>query len=293
MISSSPHPSGPDPLDVPIRPAATVMLVRDVGAVLDPPVAPTEDPDDDQPGIEVFVLRRVAAMEFAAGMTVFPGGAVDDVDVVDPVDWSGPAADWWAGALGTDPENARALVVAAVRELFEETGVLLAAPLPSGRPDVTVAPDDAARLAVLQRQRTLRDVLAAGGLQLRADLLRPWANWITPPGRTRRYDTFFFAAALPAGQEARMLTTEAESGQWRTPDALLAEHAVGATALMPPTIAMLTDLAAFGSVAEVLAERRVVTPVRVRAADVRDVDVASLQRAAGAAEMLPSAQEQP
>ncbi len=270
------------PAEVPVRPAATVMLLRDAvplaGSARWAGDAAHRDPED-QPGLEVFVLRRVAAMDFAAGMTVFPGGGVDEADHAAGIGWAGPDADWWATALGAEPEKARGLVVAAVRELFEETGVLLATPVNPGAP--TVYPDDATRLAILHRQRVLPDVLAAAGLQLRADLLRPWANWITPPGRTRRYDTFFFAAALPAGQEARMLTTEAESGLWRTPEALLAEHAVRATALMPPTVAMLTDLAGFGSVAEVMAAPRVVTPVRVRAADVRDIDVASLGHARG------------
>lgn len=264
-------PGSPDgPADasapVPIRPASTVMLVRDVDL-------------DEQPGIEVFVLRRVAAMDFAAGMTVFPGGAVDPADHADRIAWAGPDPHWWAQALGAGTDQARALVVAAVRELFEETGVLLATP--SGAAARASVPDDATRLAVLHRQRTLHDVLTTAGLQLRADVLRPWANWITPPGHTRRYDTFFFAAALPAGQEARMLTTEADSGQWRTPDALLAEHAVRATALMPPTVAMLADLAGFGSVAEVMAAPRMITPVRVRAADVLGVDVGSLLPSTG------------
>src|SRR5450755_2830221 len=200
----------------PVRPASTVMLVRDSAA-----------------GIEVFVLRRVAAMAFAPGMTVFPGGAVDPSDSEPWIGWVGPDAAWWAGRLGAGEDQAHALVVAAVRELFEETGVLLAGPDPetAGRAGPTLT--DADRQAILERRSTLSSALAVTGHRIRADLLRPWANWITPPGRTRRYDTFFFAARLPDGQHAQMLTTEADLGQWRVPQALLAEHDVGATALMP------------------------------------------------------------
>ena len=233
-----------------MRPAATVMVLRDTAA-----------------GIEVFVLRRVPGMTFAPGMTVFPGGAVDVSDRA-PIAWQGPDATWWASRLGTDVAAAGALVVAAVRELFEETGVLLAGPdaqgplagAGSGRPVPTLT--EAVRLAVLERRASLSEVLSTAGLALRADRLRPWANWITPPGRTRRYDTFFFAAALPAGQTASLLTTEADLGQWRTPAGLLDEQT--ALNLMPPTLAMLTDLAGFGSVAEVMVADRVITPVHVK-----------------------------
>ncbi|MET0864653.1 MAG: NUDIX hydrolase [Nakamurella sp.] len=235
--------------DLPIKPAATVMLVRDAPA-----------------GLEVFVLRRVAAMAFAPGMTVFPGGAVDPADHDPALHWTGPDVAWWAQHLQQEVALARALVVAAVRELFEETGVLLAGPIGADSP----APeqlDDEVRVGLIEHRITLASALAAAGLQLRADLLRPWANWITPPGRTKRYDTFFFAAALPTGQQAEMLTTEADLGQWRTPQELFDEGAAGTTALMPPTMAMLTDLAGCANVAQVLAAQRVVTPVRVRAGD--------------------------
>ena len=230
-----------------IRPAATVMLIRDTF-----------------PGLEVFVLRRVAAMAFAPGMTVFPGGGVDPTDRVGPLEWLGPDEAWWADHLNIAAAAARELLVAAVRELFEETGVLLAAPSEDGP---VGGLDDAVRLAMLDHRVTLSVALAVADLRLRADLLRPWANWITPPGRTRRYDTFFFVAALPDGQQAEMLTTEADLGQWRSPQALFAERDAGTTALMPPTVAMLTDLAEFGSVAEAMAAERIVTPVRVRAGD--------------------------
>jgi 8-oxo-dGTP pyrophosphatase MutT (NUDIX family) len=214
---------------------------------------------DSAAGLQVFVLRRVAGMAFAPGMTVFPGGAVDPSDDDPSIGWTGPDATWWAGRLRTGPAAARALVVAAVRELFEETCVLLAGRSDAGSDAVILA--EAARLAVLDRRTTLAAALESAGLGLRADLLRPWANWITPVGRPRRYDTFFFAAALPEGQQARQLTSEADLGEWRTPRGLLADHEAGAAPLMPPTRAMLADLAGFDSVAQAMAAERVVTPV--------------------------------
>src|SRR6476661_3706599 len=98
-----------DPL-VP-RPAATVMLVRDKG-----------------PGIEVFLMRRHSAMEFVAGVMVFPGGGVDDRDRNADIAWFGPDPAWWAGRFGVQPDLAEALVCAAARETFEESGVLFAGP---------------------------------------------------------------------------------------------------------------------------------------------------------------------
>ena len=243
----------PDPdTDPSIRPAATVLLVRDGAA-----------------GIETFVLRRVAALAFAAGMTVFPGGGVDPSDKDAAIGWAGPDAAWWGTALGAEPADARALVVAAVRELFEETGVLLAASGSAG-PVAVLAEDVAedARAAIIDRRATLTQVLADSSLRIRSDLLRPWANWLTPPGQGRRYDTFFFAAGLPAGQQARMLTTEADLGLWQRPDDLFAERAAGRTKLMPPTMVMLRDLAALDSVGAVLAAPRAVSKIRVRPEDV-------------------------
>ena len=200
-MTDKPRDPGPGAGEA-IRPAATVMLVRD-GA----------------DGLETFVLRRVSAMAFAAGMTVFPGGGVDAADRDETVGWSGPDPQWWRAALGEDAEPA--LVVAAVRELFEETGVLLAGRDPAGP---VVALDEDVRSAIIDRRSSLARVLADAGLSIRSDLLRPWANWLTPPGQGRRYDTFFFAAALPDGQRARMLTTEADLGEWRRPADVLAER---------------------------------------------------------------------
>src|SRR5206468_2840260 len=103
-------PEPPDPPAVP-RDAATVLLVRD-------------RPD----GLEVFLQHRVRGMPFAGGMTVFPGGGVDARDADTSIAWTGPQPDWWAARFGCDTGLARALVCAAVRETFEEAGVLLAAP---------------------------------------------------------------------------------------------------------------------------------------------------------------------
>ena len=220
-------------------PASTVMLVRE-GA-------------GDRPGggLEVYVLHRVAGMAFAPSVTVFPGGGVDPTDA-QTLSWDGPDRQWWAQRLGADPQRSAALVVAAVRELFEETGVLLA----------NGSAPESARAAVAEHRSSLADVLRDHQLRLQARLLRPWANWITPEGNTRRYDTFFFLAELPPGQQAQMLTTEAESGRWARPMDLLAEHDAGSLAMMPPTLAMLLDLQHAGSVERAMAATRTVTPVR-------------------------------
>lgn len=203
-------------------------------------------------GIEVFLLRRVKGMAFAGGMTVFPGGGVDPSDAEAEVDWAGPSVDWWAGRFSTDAARAKALVCAAVRETFEECGVLLAGP----SADTVVADTSRyaqARTQLESRELSFSDFLKRENLVLRADLLRPWANWITPVGEGRRYDTRFFVAAAPQGQIADGATSEAEEVQWQSPAAALAHWQGGGSILLPPTWSQLTALSAFGSVADVLA----------------------------------------
>lgn len=260
---------GPVAAPVPVRPAATVMLLR-----------------DGDSGPEVFTLQRVSSMVFAGGMTVFPGGGVDPADRA-AVPWSGPGPAWWASQWGIDEAQARTVVVTAVRELFEETGVLLAAPEASGAGVVghtegalerapacasgegpgAFSDADAVPAGRATGDGMLRDGLAAHrfgldialgarGLAIDAAALSPWARWITPPGPPRRYDTFFFAAALPADQHPDFATSEAVRGGWVRPGEALAAGRAGAIGLMPPTIAMLTDLAAVGSVADALAAPR-------------------------------------
>ncbi len=229
------------------RDAATVILLRDSAS-----------------GPEAFLLRRVRGMAFAGGMTVFPGGAVDARDADADIAWSGPPPVAWTGPLSADEPLSRALVCAAVRETFEECGVLLAGPA-ADTVSTVVGPDwDADRVALEGGRLSLAEVLARRGLVLRADLLRPWAHWITPEGEGRRYDARFFVAALPAGQATRDVTAEAERVEWVRPADALAQVDRGERAMMPPTLVTLAEIAAHGTVAEVLdaAAGRVIEPLQ-------------------------------
>jgi 8-oxo-dGTP pyrophosphatase MutT (NUDIX family) len=212
----------------------------------------------DAPGggpLQVFLQRRVAGMAFAGGMTVFPGGGVDSGDRPDPARWRGPDPSWWAQRFGFSSDDAAALVVAAVRETYEECGVLLA----EGGPVDPTARDD-----LVGRHRTLPQVLAEAGLDLRADLLLPWSRWVTPDSEPRRYDTAFFVARLPDGQDADARTTEAVEATWWSPDDALAGGRRGELRLLPPTEHTLAEIAPFPDVAAVLdaARSRVVRTYR-------------------------------
>ena len=228
----------------PARDAATVMLLR-----------------DGDRGVEVFLLHRRAALAAFGGMTVFPGGRVDPLDAGE-VPWAGPDPASWP--LGASPELARALVCAAVRETFEEAGVLLAGPS-AGRvvADVSGPEWASARVALEAHETHLTAVLAARGLVLRADLLRPWAHWITPVQERRRFDTRFFVAALPAGQATAETTGEAERLGWSTPADALAARERGELVMVPPTAITLAELAGYDTVVDVLAaaEKRQIAPV--------------------------------
>ncbi|GAB3279873.1 hypothetical protein GCM10027589_06610 [Actinocorallia lasiicapitis] len=219
------------------RHAATVVLLR------------------DRDGLEVFMLRRVSSMAFAPGAYVFPGGSVDarDAEYTSDEDWTA-----WGTAFTATPELAKELVCAAVRETFEEAHVLLAG---ASQDEIVAdtAPFEADRLALLDRSQSLASFLTGRGLRLRADLLRPWAHWITPAIEPKRFDTRFFMAALPEGQRALDVSTEADKVAWMRPADALERAGKGEIFLMPPTLATLRDLLAFGTVAEVLASDRTFT----------------------------------
>ncbi len=221
------------------RRAATVLLLR--GAAPDGPW--------------VYMLRRRTSMAFAAGAYAYPGGGVDPRDErpMDPAAWAGPSPAEWAARLGTAEPVAQAVVCAAVRETFEEAGVLLAgASATEVVADATGAGWEADRAALVARELAFADFLARRGLVVRSDLLGAWARWITPEFEDRRYDTWFFVAALPEGQRTRNASTEADRAEWVRPAEAAAGYDRGELAMMPPTIATLRRLREYGSAAEAL-----------------------------------------
>ena len=219
------------------RNAATVILM-----------APSEQ------GPAVYYLRRQVSMDFAGGMCVFPGGGVDPRDFDASVAWTGPSPAQWAERLGCDEETARALVCAAVRETFEESGVLLAGP----HEDEVVADTtgdqwEADRVALETRELSMTDFLTQRGLVLRTDLLGVWDAWLTPVFEPRRFRTWFFVAALPEGQRTRDVSSESSSVTW-LPARQAADLAdAGELALMPPTYLTSIEVGRFATPEEVLA----------------------------------------
>ncbi|MDN3294435.1 NUDIX hydrolase [Streptomyces ficellus] len=232
--------------------AATVMLLRD-GA---------------EEGLRVHMLRRRTSMAFAGGAYAYPGGGVDPRDE-HPVRWAGPSPADWAARLGVaPPAEAQAIVCAAVRETYEEAGVLLAGPTADTVVADTTGDDwEADRAALVARELAFADFLDRRGLVLRSDLLGAWARWITPEFEPRRYDTWFFVAALPEGQRTRNASTEADRTVWVRPADAAAGYDRGELLMMPPTIATLRTLERYGSPAAALAASKDqdLTPVLAQA----------------------------
>jgi 8-oxo-dGTP pyrophosphatase MutT (NUDIX family) len=234
----------------PARPAATLLLVRDAEA-----------------GLEVFMMRRHPDSDFAGGAYVFPGGGVDPGDH-DPelgrrcasrTDRSASAA------LGLE-RGGLAYWVAAIRECFEESGVLFA----YARSGELV---DFGDPAVAERYRRLRRELARGaismaalvgreGLGLATDRVHYWAHWVTPEDQPRRYDARFFLAVAPQGQIAAHDGTELTAAAWVTPAAALANAAREEWTVIRPTLHNLESLAAIptAAAAERTARTRGVVP---------------------------------
>lgn len=229
-------------MDAPPEPrdAATVILVRPAAR--------------DATRYEVFMVRRPATSAFAPDAYVFPGGTLrpDDWPPPDaPVDLPPEAAHARlagpAGAGLRDPRGSLAIWIAALRELFEEAGVLLAydasGQLVAFDTPTTAERFTAHRAALTAGAISLWDVAAREGLTLAPGRLRYWAHWITPEAARRRYDTRFFVARLPPRQEALHCALETTEGLWLTPDAVLARHAARAFPLVFATRAHIERLA--------------------------------------------------
>lgn len=212
--------------EVPIRDAATVVLLR-----------------DGETGLQTWLLTRVKQMVFAAGMSVFPGGRVDEADATLP--FAPDAGAQVAARFGCEQSTALALLGAGVRETFEETGVLLTEPMI----DLSIA-----RMDVEQGRVSFGDLLRANELTIAAGVLRPWSRWVTPAGETaRRYDTRFFVGALPAGAQAENVTTESSEASWVGVGQALEQARRGERGMLPPTVMTLAALEPYGTVADALA----------------------------------------
>ncbi|MDB5897166.1 MAG: hydrolase [Ramlibacter sp.] len=219
----------------PAAPSATVVLLRDGAADL-----------------EVFLLRRHAQSEVLGGAYVFPGGKVDaqDIEWADRLD--APVEDLHARLAEPEltPDQAAAIYVAAIREVFEETGLLLA----------DVSPDDARRAwAALREGPGFDELLGPMNLRLAAGALQPWSRWITPTLSSvtrKRFDTRFFVASVPAGQEPAHDTHEATESAWVSPRDALRQYWEGLIELAPPQIMSLAHLARHRSVGSVMQAAR-------------------------------------
>src|SRR5688500_17401968 len=220
----------------PARPASTVVLLR--------PAAE---------GVEVFLVRRHDNVAFMGGAHVFPGGRVDASDYVSD-----------SGILEGDPDprmrdrtraEAVAFHVAAVRELFEEAGILLARKHDSRGTIVSIDADASDRFssyrrALLDGSLTLGDMLRRERLHLALDALALFAHWVTPVVETRRFDTYFFLALAPESQDAAHCDHETTDGIWIRPADAIERCERGDIALPPPTWTTLRALSRVGNVDE-------------------------------------------
>ena len=224
----------------PARPAATVVMLRDAPA-----------------GLEVFLMKRHGLSDVLGGAYVFPGGKVDAVDaelnMAAHLDQPLPMLHAGLNEADISERTAGALYVAALREAFEESGVLFAQ---SERAPAV----DAARAATLLREgQGFNAVLAQMALRLQTRSLAPWTRWITPTSPSvmnKRFDTRFFVAAVPAGQVAVHDDHETTASIWLSPRAALQQYWDGRIALAPPQIMSLAQLSHHAGVASVLAQAR-------------------------------------
>ncbi len=240
----------------PARPASTVILVREM-------------PGGRVSGtIEVFLVKRRANSRFLGGAHVFPGGAVD---VSDQGSGEQALADGIPDAIqnlpGLDPREAIGYHIAAIRELFEEAGVLLA----RGPAGMLISFESEENRRRFQRYRTvvqngeatMAGILRDERLRFAITALRPYAHWVTPKFEGHRFDTRFFVAQLPPGQTATHDAVETVDSGWWTPRDALAAYARGDIDMAPPTIYTLEELTPFTTVNDVCAFAKTRPIVRI------------------------------
>lgn len=221
--------------------AATVLLIR-----------------DGVHGLEVWMQERVNTMPNYPGMTVFPGGGVDPRDYP-PKSWdsghlwTGPSVISVARTMGTTKDKAHALVFAAVRETFEETGTLLAVH-EDGRAITDAVPYHTDRLGLESHRLSLTSVLEKNSLKVDSQLVRPFARWVGQADTGIWFDTFSFLALQPEGQHPDSDNTETDSAGWFPPSLLLEGWRHGLVRFVIPTWAQLKLLARYESTAEALAD---------------------------------------
>lgn len=232
-----------DPTTVPVKPAATVLLIRDA----------------HDEGIEVFMLRRTFNAAFASGMFVFPGGKVDDVDGMDDIgEICDGLTDAHASSLLGIANGGLAYWVACIRECFEEAGVLLARHESNGE---VVRFDEPAVAQRFSEERhnihdgsiALLDLCVQEGLRLTTDDIHYVSHWITPVGEKRRFDTRFFIARAPAAQEPLHDDGETIESFWIKPEEAIRRSHEKDLMLMPPTKANIEFLLPHSTTDEVMA----------------------------------------
>lgn len=257
-----------DPKPVAPRLAATVMLVRDSAPGQTPyriedGIYPEDFPRGQE--LEVFMMRRVKTMEFVPDAVVFPGGRVDERDANPALPWCGPTPAEWAGFLGCAEDDARRIVVAAAREVFEECGVLLAGPsseeIVQDLSDPSFSDD---RKALVAHELSFAEMLIRRDLVLRTDLLGLISNWCTPEFEPKRYDTFFFSALMPEGQVADDESSEARIADWVTPAYAVREADAGRWMVLMPTLYNLTAIASAKDAEEFVSSRRKLSQIMSR-----------------------------
>ena len=236
------------------RQAATVILLAPAGT-----------------GVRVLLMRRHGRQRFMARAMVFPGGALDpsdqDVELAAVSSLTGEAAAARIQELSLAPEMALGLHFAAIRETFEEAGVLLAVTREGGAPDLkdkqAAGRFNAYRSQIHDGEIHLLDLARRENLKYRPERLIPFSRWITPEVESVRFDARFFLAELPATQVAHEDAVELTHSCWVTPAEALEKAETGEFELMPPTLVLLEELAGYADLGALFdaASRRTIRPM--------------------------------